>query len=244
MTGHRIASISSIGPRFAAVAICGLALGAASIASAQTAETTPPPMKGACGEGGSKVSCPQMPQSPQQMTQAPSTEGQVLPPTGPQGQATSTTQTTAAEYTENVGAEKQVTSYRPNMGLLVPGTLLLGGAYGASAIVAAANSPKSSGSFEWTKHLYIPIAGPWITLGKDPCVFQGRCTGADKVNGALYIADGIAQGAGAILMLSSLFIPAHRETTKVAAKNNKVHIQSVTPVSYQGGAGIGASGTF
>jgi hypothetical protein len=248
MTRHRIASIRSIGPRFAAVAVCGLTLGAASAASAQTAET-PQPTKGSCGEGNTKVTCPEMPQSPQQMTQAPSTESPtaqapILPPTTPYNPATGTTQTTAAEYTENVAAEQRRTTYKPNPWLMGSGAILFGGSYGASVIVAAADH--NTASNEWTKNLYIPVAGPWITLGKDPCTFATRCTTADNWNGALMIGSGIAQGAGLVLMATSFFVPAHKTTTVVAAQNQKPQKPRVSfaPVSYKGGAGVGASGTF
>jgi hypothetical protein len=147
---------------------------------------------------------------------------------------TATTTTTGAEYVENVAAERQ--EIRPNPALLGTGAILLGGPYVAGAIVAATNS------HSYDDKLYYPVAGPWIDLGERPCTFSSRCTSADHWNAALLIADGIAQGAGVVMMVSSAFVPVHKEVIKTAAKP-KPHV-AVAPVSFKGGGGIGASGTF
>jgi hypothetical protein len=225
-------SATAIGPRLAAIATGALTLAAASIAAAQTAPANPP----------DQPSTQPMPSTSTMQTDTQTTTTTTPPMQTPPVQTTqpppvTTTQTTAAQYNENppVGAEQQTTVTRPNPYLLGTGAILLAGPYAAGAIVAASNST------DYDDKLYWPVAGPWIDLGERPCTFATRCSNADNWNAALLIADGIAQGAGALMMVTSFFVPAKREIKE--AKHEKPHV-AVTPISLRGGAGIGAAGSF
>jgi hypothetical protein len=166
--------------------------------------------------------------------QASSTEG-ALSRLGP---PTSITRTTVAEYRESTGAEKRPTAYRPpNPYLMGTGAILVAGPYIAGAIVAGTNA------HEWDDKLYYPVLGPWFDLGGRPCTFGSSCSNADHWSGVALIGSGVAQGAGIVLMISSVLVPPPHHKTAVSAKNQRPHV-SFMPVSYKGGAGVGAVGTF
>jgi hypothetical protein len=155
--------------------------------------------------------------------------------TGTYGHAQSTTTTTQATYEPYTqpGAEMQERKIRPNRPLLITGSVILIGSYGASAIVATQSDTSAD------DNLYIPVVGPWIDLAERECNFQ--CGTQESVNNALIIGSGVAQGVGLGLAIASLFIPETKEVPAVAANKPKVH---VAPVSYGKGGGIGAVGTF
>lgn len=154
---------------------------------------------------------------------------------------TSTTTTTAADYNENVGAERTGYSFRPNRPLLATGAGIFVASYGASAIVAAANDNSSDNK------LFIPVAGPWMDLADRPCGL-GDCGSTEDWNQALLIGSGVLQGVGVGLAIASLIIPEKRESTTASARerslaNTKPKLH-VLPVSVRAGAGVGAVGTF
>jgi hypothetical protein len=77
--------------------------------------------------------------------------------------------------------------------------VLLGGSYGASAIVAATSDRAAD------EKLYYPVAGPWMDLNDRNCdvnACPNRTT--DTI---LLIGDGILQGLGALTLVVSLFVP-------------------------------------
>ena len=130
----------------------------------------------------------------------------------------------------------QETRPGPNVPMLLTGTVLLGGTYGASAI----------GAWQSIRHddqkLYYPLVGPWMDLanrdcGPNPCSDEG-------LNKTLLIADGVAQGVGALLMVTSLFVPNGKRFLMFSAKNETTQF-TVTPSRLaSGGYGMAAVGTF
>lgn len=147
----------------------------------------------------------------------------------------STTQTTAAEYVESPGAER-VTTTRPNRPMLISGATLLVGSYAAGVIVAATSD------LDADKKLYIPVVGPWLDLGQRPCSFGSDCSTSDNIGSALLIGSGVAQGLGVILTAASFATPErHVTSAPLAAQKPQV---AFSPVSYNGGGGLGATGRF
>jgi hypothetical protein len=127
---------------------------------------------------------------------------------------------------------------RPNPWILTTGAVLFLAPYTAGVLVNATNSLPADKELNW------PVAGPWLDLGQRECTFGAACTTTDHVAAGLLIADGIAQGAGVVLMVASAFIPgATRSATTTNAKHAKPHVD-VAPVSFRSGGGLGAIGTF
>jgi hypothetical protein len=87
----------------------------------------------------------------------------------------------------------------PNRPLMITGLVLLGGSYGASAIVAASSSLGAD------DRLYYPVAGPWMDLHRRGCNLSHCST--STLDEALLIGDGVLQGIGALGMLLSLVVP-------------------------------------
>ena len=87
----------------------------------------------------------------------------------------------------------------PNVPLLSTGSALLAASY-LPAVVGAAVSDRKGDD-----NMYIPVAGPWMTLAR----------GDDESRGqkALLVADGVLQGLGGLAMLGSLIIPEDRTRT-------------------------------
>ena len=87
----------------------------------------------------------------------------------------------------------------PNVPLLSTGTTLLAASY-LPAVIGAAVSDRAGDD-----HMYIPVAGPWMTLAR----------GEEERRGykALLVADGVLQGIGGLAMLGSLLIPEDRTRT-------------------------------
>jgi hypothetical protein len=141
----------------------------------------------------------------------------------------STTTTTAAPYAPPGGdyAERE-TSIRPHRPLLSTGIGLFVVSYGASVVTGAVSSNDAD------RNMFVPVVGPWMNLAQR----DGGGSNED-INRAMIITSGIAQGAGVLMAVSSLFIPEKVETKRVAKPEVKV-----TPVSFGGGAGVGAFGTF
>jgi len=163
-----------------------------------------------------------------------------MPPTLTPVAPVNTTTTTAAPY--DYTAEKTETTIRPNRPLAIAGGALLVGSYVPSAIVAGTSDVDAD------KRLWIPVVGPWLDLGQRPCGF-GDCGSTQDFNNALLIGSGVAQGAGTLMLLSSLFIPEKHESKPLAGTRAdkrpvakpQVH---VLPTSVSAGAGVGATGTF
>jgi hypothetical protein len=181
-------------------------------------------------------------QSPQPAPPAPPTAAVPPPPpsTGPDIMEAppSVTTTTAASFglnepTIDTTTEKKTFLNRP---LFFTGLTLFGGAYAASTIVAATNDRPSDDK------LYYPVVGPWMDLADRGCSTRG-CASGEGINTALLVTSGVAQGIGALGIVTSLIVP--EKTTK-----NWWLLGNVGPVKLSPGrvghtgTGLTAGGTF
>lgn len=116
----------------------------------------------------------------------------------------------------------------PNVPLLATGSTLLAASY-LPAVVGAAISDR-----EGDDHMYIPVAGPWMTLAR----------GEEERRGykALLVADGVLQGIGGLAMLGSFLIPEERTRTwRLFGQSASVKI---TPQMAWHSVGLGAHARF
>ena len=121
----------------------------------------------------------------------------------------------------------------PNKPLLITGTVLLGGTYGASAILGAISDRDAD------KKLYYPVVGPWLDLNHRGCA-ANPCSN-NSLDRVLLVGDGILQGIGAFGMLLSLMVPEKTTRTWYLIGNNEfVVAPSVAPYM----TGLSAAGTF
>jgi hypothetical protein len=79
----------------------------------------------------------------------------------------------------------------PNVPLLATGATVFGASY-LPAVVGAAVTDRND-------KLYVPVAGPWLTLGRGPEQKAGHK--------ALLAVDGVTQGLGALMLVSSFLVP-------------------------------------
>lgn len=115
----------------------------------------------------------------------------------------------------------------PNKAVLITGGAMFVGSYATTAALAGASDT------ERDKHLYIPVAGPWMALGQND--FSTRDT-------VLIAGSGVLQGAGIGLMVASLFIPEKVAAATISAGNTKFNL---APASFGvGSAGASAVGSF
>lgn len=121
----------------------------------------------------------------------------------------------------------------PNRPLLITGTVLLVGTYGASAIVAAASDRKADDK------LFIPVVGPWLDLKNRDC--EVNACGDDTLNKALIIGSGALQGAGAVMMLLGLVIPESEKKPWYLIGDEKLNVAPRLGYSL---TGFSATGSF
>jgi hypothetical protein len=88
-----------------------------------------------------------------------------------------------------------------NRPLLVTSLVLLGGTYGASAIVGGTSRRDAD-----KNNLFYPVVGPWMDYANRGCNDTTPCNN-ESGSKALLILDGVGQGLGAIGIVASLFIP-------------------------------------
>ena len=125
----------------------------------------------------------------------------------------------------------------PDRAMLGTGVVVTAGTYVASIIVGAESNKHGD------EKLYIPLVGPWLDIGE-----RGGCPlGASSCNGetgnkVLLIADGVGQGLGALMIVASILAP-EREVRRISTASAKPTLR-FTPVTYRGGSGIAAFGTF
>lgn len=100
---------------------------------------------------------------------------------------------------EPVIAPETTRNSRPNRPLLVTGLVFLGGAYGASAIVAGISDRTED------EKLYYPVVGPWMDLNDRDCD-RTPCNNK-TLNQVLLVGDGIVQGLGALSLVLSFIVP-------------------------------------
>lgn len=124
----------------------------------------------------------------------------------------------------------------PNTGLIASGVILFGASYASSLVVAAGTS-----DYDPDKKLYIPVAGPWMDLAdrKGDCGRGANAPSCDNEDlyDVLLVADGIAQGVGALQVIGGFVFPVHRTTVTEA----KVVI---TPRFSPNMLGVSALGVF
>jgi hypothetical protein len=95
-----------------------------------------------------------------------------------------------------------------------------------------------------SRHLRIPLAGPWMTLGKLGCpTSDPDCSAVGLVLGAmLLVADGVSQAGGLAIIGEGLFLRTSSRSAPKRAEGPTVH---AVPLSLgKGGAGLGIVGTF
>jgi len=116
----------------------------------------------------------------------------------------------------------------PNTPLLATGATAFGLSY-VPAVLGGALADDA----DHRKDLYIPVAGPFmmLTQGREP----------DAGIKALLIADGAVQGLGALMLISSFFIPEKRTSHWYLLGSNDVRI---APSNVGTGYGMGAVGRF
>jgi hypothetical protein len=122
----------------------------------------------------------------------------------------------------------------PNRALIASGLITFGISYGVAAIVAG-TSPRSE-----DRHLYVPVAGPWIDLANRPsCGPENIACDTETMNKVLLVADGIFQGLGVIQIISGFAMPEERRVVTTTAKVR------VTPTTGRAtGTGLALVGTF
>jgi hypothetical protein len=114
----------------------------------------------------------------------------------------------------------------PNVPLLATGATVFGASY-VPAIVGAAISDRGDDK------LYIPVAGPWITLAQGPS--------ETRTEKALLGVDGAVQGLGALMLVSSFFIPEKTTKSWYLIGSNDLRI---APAGGRGSYGLAAAGRF
>ncbi|CAN5301932.1 hypothetical protein BH09MYX1_BH09MYX1_38170 [soil metagenome] len=127
---------------------------------------------------------------------------------------------------------------RVSRGLIGGGLGMFGGAYLISVFVAAVGSDLSNactsfgggGCTNPLWPLYLPVVGPWVTMG----------TAGGSATGMVFLAiDGLLQGAGAAMTIIGIVAP---KTVLVRNDLGSLHIQ---PTMVGGmNPGIGLGGTF
>lgn len=140
-------------------------------------------------------------------------------------------------------ASEQVRYVAPNMPLIASGVATFAVAYVPSVIVAA-SSPLPA-----DRHLYIPIAGPWIDWGNRPACGVGWIScGKETGNKVLLGLSGVFQALGALATATGFFVPERTVVVTAQAdkpdKPDKASLH-VTPAQFAGGAyGVAAFGNF
>ncbi|HMI85384.1 MAG TPA: hypothetical protein VK550_14915 [Polyangiaceae bacterium] len=121
----------------------------------------------------------------------------------------------------NAQSRETVTTTGPNRELLHSGIFALGVPYVASVIVAASSDRSED------KHLYIPVAGPWMDYAnRGGCGHLGEPScDTETAYKVLLIGNGILQGVGALEIIGSFLFP---QTRTVSATSNERRVV-VTP---------------
>jgi hypothetical protein len=122
--------------------------------------------------------------------------------------------------------------------LIGGGLVVTGIAYGAAALTASLTSDLPGSS-----ELQIPIAGPWMSLGKIACpTSDPDCGFTLYLRGALTVIDGLMQLGGLGIAGEGIFM----KTEAVAPTEEKTAARWIRPVPIVTGTttGFGIIGTF
>lgn len=119
--------------------------------------------------------------------------------------------TAFASTSASAQSHETVTTTGPNRALLRSGLFALGVPYLASVIVAASSDRDED------KHLYIPVAGPWMDYAnRSGCGGEGQPScDAETAYKVLLIGNGILQGIGALEIVGSFLFPETRTVSSV-----------------------------
>jgi hypothetical protein len=123
----------------------------------------------------------------------------------------------------------------PNGLLLATGAATFAFAYGGSLWVGATRSSD--------RPLLVPFAGPWIALGAHgACGGGGAPCGQETTYAALFVADGLAQAAGAVQIALAFLLRDLRDTHDPLVRSARITVAPSRPAG--GGVGIAAFGEF
>lgn len=166
------------------------------------------------------------------MPAAPDTSATVpgMEPASPYMTTTQTPAFTISDPNEPVIDARTTRTRRPNVPLLATSSLLFVGSYVPTIIYQGAKDRDND--------LYIPIAGPWMDLA------SGHNSTAEKT---LLSMSGVAQGLGALGMVSSFFVPQRktRNWPLLGMQREGRHASfSLEPRMARGQYGVGAMGRF
>lgn len=124
--------------------------------------------------------------------------------------------------------------------ILVAGIGLTAVGYAGSALMGGLWEGVPGGDF-----LFIPVAGPWIALGKSGCVPEeesstgaGDCGGMMALRGVIYVVDALVQLGGLGIVGESIFMTT--ESPDAAAKAAVLPMPIITEHTI----GLGVVGTF
>jgi len=124
------------------------------------------------------------------------------------------------------------------VGAIVGGSIVFGVPYAISAFAATAGL--ASSSTPELAALYVPVAGPWITLGLASATSNQSCCGfnpAGALVGLGLVADGVMQLAGAVWLTYGL-----ASKKQVLVPNGASF--AAAPFATPHGAGLAVVGTF
>ena len=137
-------------------------------------------------------------------------------------------------------AATELTTYRPpNVPILAAGIGTFVASYGASVVVAAANTNSAD------NNLFIPVAGPWLDLQNRPACGGPEAPSCSIEDGsrALLVIGGIFQGLGVLAIGLGLVVPQKRHTV-VSARTEKPSVHLFPAQVSRDGYGLAAAGAF
>jgi hypothetical protein len=196
-----------------------------SLASAQSTPQTNTPSPGPvmpASPDSSAVSVPASPSAPGSAS-APAYE-----PISPYSTTTQTPAFTISDPNEPVIDARTTRTRRPNLPLLGTSSLLFLGGYIPTIAYQGAKDRDND--------LYIPIAGPWMDMA------EGSNSTKEKT---LLSLSGVAQGLGALGLVSSFFVPERRTRNwSLVGGSGKRASFALEPRMGRGHYGVGAMGRF
>lgn len=151
-----------------------------------------------------------------------------VPTSGPQPAEGAASQPEATSTVSEPTFKSETSAMRwPNVPLLATGSAVLVGAYLPGVVVAGVRDTEDDND------LYIPVAGPWMMLSSGDEESKGYKT--------LLVVDGVAQGLGALMLLTSFMIPERVTEHWYLLGSNDLRL---APSRMGTGFGMGAIGHF